>query len=247
MSQSDQITALMRAWTRLGVMFSVAPAPEEVDLEQVIADTAAVAPADERLFVMAATWMAVRHPLIDARRLGRVLDTLTGVPSAVAGALLSVAALNTRGTTTLHAAVAHCQPLKRKRPLFSVLERHPGLLAVVRQEALAVYLRWGFWHNDATLKLDALRPVRWTLRHCPELRARALLGSGLDAQIVSVLEQHPSTATELAETIGVTYAATHAATTRLAGRGLVSRTTPPGPKRWQVTPTLMAALRVAFT
>jgi len=56
-----------------------------------------------------------------------------------------------------------------------------------KRETLPIYRRWGFWHNDVELKEDAVRPVRWTLQHCPELRLRALLGSGLDAQIVGAL------------------------------------------------------------
>ncbi len=247
MQPHDGELALIRAWTRLGAAFTVEPEREPVDLEAVIAQTAGVAPRNERLFVMAATWLAGRHTLVDARRLVAALKPLRGKSSAVAGALLSVAAESTTGQTALHAGLVVCHKLRRAEPLFDVMRTHPKLLALVRQEALAVYLWWGLWHNDARLAWDALRPVRWTLDHCPELRFRALLGSGLDAGVAGVLAGQPATITELAASTGATYAATHVAATRLAARGLLD---PPSddsrPKRWRVSPALVRATNVAF-
>jgi hypothetical protein len=65
------------------------------------------------------------------------------------------------------------RPLRRDAPLFDPMRRHPGLLALVKCETPDVYSRWGLWHNDTRLAFDALRPVRWTLRRCPELRCSA--------------------------------------------------------------------------
>jgi hypothetical protein len=239
--------ALGRAWTRLGAAFTVEPQRTPVDLEHVIARTVAVAPLDERLFIMAATWLAGRHTLVDARRFTATLRPLTGKASAVAGAMLSVAAESTTGQTALHAGLAVCHKLRRPEPLFDVLLTHPKLLALVKAETLPVYRRWGLWANDATLAWDALRPIRWTLRHCPELRFRALLGSGLDAGVATALAEHPATITELASATGATYAATHVAAARLAARGLLDP--PPraaGPKRWRASPALLRAAAAAF-
>jgi hypothetical protein len=243
----EEEIALIRAWTRLGAAFTVAPGREPVDLETVIARTAGIAPRNERLFVMAATWLAGRHTLVDARRLVATLKPLHGKSSAVAGALLSVAAESTTGQTALHAGLVVCHKLRCAEPLFDVMQTHPKLLALVKQETLPVYLQWGLWHNDARLAWDALRPVRWTLSHCPELRFRALLGSGLDAGVAGVLAGHPATITELAGATGATYAATHVAATRLAARGLLD---PPAddtrPKRWRVSPALVRAANAVF-
>jgi hypothetical protein len=170
----DAELALMRAWACLGAAFTVEPATEPVDLEMTIARTATVAPQNERLFVMAATWLAARHMLVDARRLIVAVQQLDPRASAVAGAMLSLAAESTTGQTALHAAIAHCQPLRRPAPLFNALRRHPALLALVKRETPTIYRQWGLWHDDTRLAFDALRPVRWTLRHCPELRLPAL-------------------------------------------------------------------------
>jgi hypothetical protein len=243
----DEELALIRAWTRLGAAFTVEPEREPVDLETVIARTAEIAVRNERLFIMAATWLAARHHLVDARRLVAAVKPLRGRASAVAGALLSVAAESTTGQTALDAGLAVCHKLRRAEPLFDVMRTQPRIMALVKQETLPVYLQWGLWHNDARLAWDALRPVRWTLSHCPELRFRALLGSGLDAGVAGVLAGHPATITELAASTGATYAATHVAATRLAARGLLE---PPAdearPKRWRVSPALVRAANVAF-
>ncbi len=172
---------LMRAWTRLGALFNTAPATTRVDLEQLIVETAGVARRDERLFVMAASWLAEHHHLVDARRLGRHLDTVDASTSATAGAMLAMAAQATTGSTALEAAMTHCRPLAAPEPLFPVMAHHPGLLALVKAETLPLFAAWGFWHNDVTLKRNAIRPIGWILRHCPEPRIRALLGTGLDA------------------------------------------------------------------
>ena len=243
----DEELTLIRAWTRLGAAFAVKPEREPVDLETVIAQTAEIAPRNERVFVMAATWLAGRHTLVDARRLVAALKPLHGKSSAVAGALLSVAVESTTGQTALHAGLVVCRKLQHAEPLFDVMHTHPKLLALVRQETLPVYLEWGLWHNDTRLAGDALRPVRWTLSHCPELRFRALLGSGLDAGVAGVLAGHSATITELAASTGATYAATHVAATRLAARGLLDPPTDDTrPKRWRVSPALVRAATVAF-
>jgi hypothetical protein len=243
----DSELTLMRSWTRLGVTFTVAPETRTVDIEDLVARTAEVAPRNERLFVMAATWLGDRHVLVDARRLIAAVATLEPHESAVAGALLTVADQATVGTTALGAAAAHCRPLRRIEPLFDAFRHHERLLKLVKRETLPVFREWGFWHNDATLAPDALRPVQWTLRNCPELRYRALLGSGLDARIAEELSRQPSTVAELATAAGATYAATHAAASRLAGRGLIERRSSQGErKRWHISPTLVRATATAF-
>ena len=179
---TDRATAAGR-WARVGVLFTVAPAPDPVDLEALVVDTAAVARADERLFVVAASWLAVHHALVDGAVLTRCIraQAATGaeVTSAVTGALLSLALTAAPGAAAIEAALAECRPLAATGdprvlpPLFSILEEYPGLLAVVRREALPLYAEWGFAHNDQTLKPNAIRPLAWVLRHAPELRARA--------------------------------------------------------------------------
>jgi hypothetical protein len=215
---------LMQQWARVGALFNVAPATESVDLELLVIETARVARGDERLFVMAASWLAEHHHLLDARRLARRLTLLEGDDSAVAGAMLAMALEGTPSATALEAVVKYCRPTTTRTLLFPVIAEIPGLPEIVQAEALPLFIRWGFWHNDVTLKRNAIRPAAWLVRECPELRVRALFGPGLDAEVVQLAGSAPRSAADMASMAGVTYAAAHAAVSRLLGRGVLVRT-----------------------
>ena len=231
---------LMRAWTRIGALFNTAPATTRVDLEQLIVHTAGVARGDERLFVMAASWIAEHHHMVDARRLGRYLDAAEPSTSAAAGAMCAMAAQDTTGSTALKAAMTHCRPLALTEPLFPVMARHPGLLALIQQETLPLFAQWGFWHNDAVLKRNAIRPIGWILQHCPELWIRALLGTGLDAEVVELVTTAPRTVADVVRRTGASYAAAHASAMRLRGRGLLRRQ---ADRAWTVSPEATGVVR----
>lgn len=235
--------ALMRAWTRIGALFNTTPATARVDLEQLLVDTAGVARDDERLFVMAASWLAEHHHLVDARRLGRHLDAADPNTSAAAGALCTMAAQDTTGSTALKAAMTHCRPLVVWEPLFPVMGRYPGLLDLIKAGTLPLFAQWGFWHNDAVLKQNAIRPIGWIFQHCPELRLRALLGTGLDAEVVELVMTAPRTVADVVRETGTSYAAAHAAAMRLHGRGLLSRQ---ADKAWTVSPEATGVVRAVL-
>lgn len=206
-------------WRRVGGGFSVEPATEAVDIEALLGRTARQAPGDHRLFFVAASWLGVHHHLVDVRRLGRVLVALEPIGSAVAGALLTVAN-EVAGSDRLRAMARHCRPLEEPRVLFERTAADPVLSAFAREQSLLLFSRWGLWHDELSLKTAAIRPVRWILEHCPELRVRALIGASLEGEIVGALQERSRSIAELARHTGATYAATHEAVTRLAARGL---------------------------
>lgn len=206
-------------WRRVGAGFSVAPAAYPVDIETLIGRTARQAPADHRLFFVAASWIGVHHTLVDMRRLGRILESLDELGSAVAGAMLSVAN-EVAGSERLLAAQRYCRPLAEPRVLFEGIAANPVLAGFAREQALPLFSRWGLWHDEISLKTAAIRPVRWILEHCPELRIRALIGASLEGEIVAALREKPRSIAELARDTRATYAATHEAVTRLHARGL---------------------------
>ena len=232
-------SALRSAWSRLGALFPVHPATRPVDLEELICATALAARADQRLFVVPASWLAVHHHLVDARRLGRRIERFDIVASATMGALLSVASVGAGSKNALVSAAEHCRPLETPEPLFPSAGRSPGLLRLLQADALPLFERWGFWHDDATLQLSAVRPIGWILETCPELRFRLLLGPGLDAEVLAHAEAGVGSIAELARRIGSSYAATHGAVHKLAARGLLAA----GPEGWFLGPTLALAHR----
>lgn len=77
-------------------------------------------------------WLAEHHHVVDARRLGQRLAAVDLGTSTTAGALLAMATRETTGSTALEAALTHCRPLAVPEPLFPVMARHPGLLALVK-------------------------------------------------------------------------------------------------------------------
>lgn len=172
----DPLSIIAAQWARIGVWLSVESASQPVDVEALIVRTARLASEDERLFVGGASWLAVHHGWVNGRRLTALAANLARVDrvgSAVAGALLTVArdgahALNGSRATELDGAVEACRPLARPRPLFTIMERFPALRAELRTNASPSYRRWGLWHNDESLKLTAVRPAAWLLRHVPE-------------------------------------------------------------------------------
>lgn len=206
-------------WKRVGAGFSVVPAAYPVDIEALVGRTAKQAPADHRLFFAAASWIGVHHTLVDVRRLGRILETLDELGSAVAGAMLSVAN-EVAASDRLLAAQRYCRALDEPRVLFEGIVANAVLTAFAREQSLPLFSRWGLWHDEISPKTAAIRPIRWILEHCPELRVRALIGASVEGEIVEALREKPRSIAELARATGATYAATHEAVTRLYARGL---------------------------
>ena len=218
----DDRLLISAEWARVGGGFSVAPAEHPSVIEDLLARSAKQAPADYRVFFVAATWLGVHHHLVDMRRFGRELDTLHELDSAVAGAMISVAN-QVAQSPRLEAAERHCDPLREPRPLFDRAAQNPVLSELAQQDALPVFLRWGLWQDEVSLKIDAVKPVGWILERCPELRIRALIGASLEGEIIEALLAEPRTIADLARTTKATYASAHEATARLSARGLIMR------------------------
>ena len=244
---ADPLTAIAAEWARIGVWLSVTPAADPVDVEALITRTARLAREDERLFVGAASWLAVHHGWVNGRRLAALMSELARTDrlgSAVAGALLTLASTGARGlrATELDGGIDACRPLARPRPLFAVVDRFPALVSEARANASPLYRHWGLWHNDESLKLTAVRPAAWLLRQVPELRVRALVGPSLESDLVTLALAGPLTARDLARATGVSYAAAHGAADRLVARGLIRRERAGARQLLQLTQAASAAL-----
>lgn len=211
--------SLHSQWARIGGGFSVEPSPDPVDLEALVVGSAAASPGDARLFWVATSWLAVHHDLVNTRRLTDHLQRAAALDVAVAGAMLSLARQQAGSATQLESAVKHCRPLQEPRPLFDVVAESSLLTAKARAGALGVFVMWGFWQDDVSLRTDAIRPVQWVLAYCPEFQSRAVFGATLEAELVEILAAAPSTVREMSSLLGVTYSAAHHAASKLLGRG----------------------------
>ena len=193
---SGEAAALRRlasAWTRVGAYLSTPPAAGPVDLESLLVATARIAPDDERLFVVAASWLAAHHGFVNGRRLAvlaarlaRSTEPAAAEASAALGALLSWAdELSGAQAESLRAAVARCRPVRPARPFFRVVRALPSVAALVRRDAHQRFAAWGLWYDGDAAKPEAVRPVAWIVAHTPELRIRALVGPTLEADLLA--------------------------------------------------------------
>ena len=219
------VDRLRAAWKRLGVQFTIEPSQEPTDIEALIVETAMVGPTDERLIVGAASWLACYHAFVNGRRLSALVMHAEKQVTAYIGVLLSLAIEGSEGAgraQEFEAALARCVPLSQPRPLYDVMSALPVLRERVQTETLLFYAHWGLWHDDAMLKLASVRPLAWLLQ-VPELRARALFGPSVEADIMARALVGHSTARAIARDTGVSYAAAHAAADRLVHRGMLVR------------------------
>jgi hypothetical protein len=225
MTTNAEVDRLYAAWRRLGVNFPVTPCTDIVEVEPLILATAAVAGADEPLTIGAVSWLARYHAFVDGRRLSELARDSAPTVRSYLGMILSLAVEAPDGAgraPQYEAALAHCKPLRRLRALYDNIEALPAFREWARMHGLPLYRRWGFWHDDVTLKLVSIHPLARIL-NVPELRARALCGPSIEAAFMAQAMDRITNARSLSRDIGVSYAAAHAAVERLVGRGLLLR------------------------
>lgn len=221
MSHAQERDRLAAEWARVGGGFMTEPATYPVDVEQLIGRTAVAAPRDYRAVAVATTWIAQHAQLVNVRRLGKAASELEEIPAAILGAMIEIAHETHSAVERLRPAQRHCRPLREPRALFDRTEASPVLRRFAKEGALPAFKAWGLWQDELTLKFDALRPVSWILEHCPELRLRAIYGPGLEAEVMQVLDRGSATIAAIAREVDASYSATHAAVTRLEGRGSI--------------------------
>jgi DNA-binding MarR family transcriptional regulator len=225
MDHPESLIAIFADWRRFGVSFTGPTSHGPVDLELLIIRTAQHASLDERLFVGAAAWLARFHDFVDGRRLSELTRHTDRDTSAYLGALLTLAVQAPQGAGNapqFEAALSHCRSHNYPRALFDIANRLPHIRRRMRTRCLALFQQWGLWHDDDRLKTGSIRPLEFVLR-VPELRTRALLGPNIEAQLVASTIGRVTNARQLSRELQVTYAATHAAVSRLVGRGLLVR------------------------
>ena len=214
---------LYSQWARIGVGFDVDPPREDVSVESLFTRTSKVASDFPRMFWSAASWLAVHHQLVNGRLMAKELETLESQYSAVAGAILRVAIELNPTASTLDQVILHCSPLRRKRVLFAQYANNLVLAEYAKKESLELFDGWGFWHNQISDKRDAIRPISWIIKACPDLRIRSILSASLDAEIMHQVLLQPLSATALMNRLPYTYASIHEAASRLCDRGLLKK------------------------
>ena len=166
-------------------MRNVAPADSTPDLELLLLDTARAASGHARLFILAASWLAVYGDYVARHRLVRLIRAeLEAEYRPTMGMLLDWA----RGhgqRCRLNQAIKACGRPANGRPLLDIDSASPELARLAEREASQLSRKWGRWFAPFDLKHDALRPVRWIAAKNPALAVRALTGGDLVASILA--------------------------------------------------------------
>lgn len=223
----DDMSQLLRAWGRLGILFDVEPAEETPDLEELLIRTARLLPAQARLLPTVVTWLATHERIVARHRLASLI--IGQVPErqtlAALGLLLDLARERTH-TDHLSIAIRRCRPLKPGQPLFNVDRALPGLAAEARNAASRTSRKWGLWTAPPEWKDEAIRPAAWVLRHNPSLLPRTVFSGSLRASVLVLLTSEPHAGrseSSLAAALHVTRKALREALDHLAYCGLVKR------------------------
>lgn len=227
---SDLVDSVASRWVRLGILLNVRAAEETPDIERLLLDTARVAAANSRLFVLAASWLAVYGDYVIKHRLARLAgDELEREHRPTLGFLLEWAKENGEGNgSRFNQAIAACETATDPGPLTDVERRNAAFARLAEQRASALSRKWGRWLAEFELKDDALRPAEWIAEHNPTLRERALTGGDLLASVLAECAAEGGTVeseAELARRCGASRPAVRDAIRRLRLAGLLRSST----------------------
>jgi hypothetical protein len=225
-NMSDTLVHSVAAnWSRLGAMINAAPAQQTPDIERLLLDTARVSPAHSRLFILAASWLALYGDYVARHRLARLVrDELEPEHRPALGLALDRAREHgDLNRARFNLAIDACGPAGVPRPLFDVDRRNLTFVRLAKKRASTLSRKWGRWTPDFDLKRDALRPADWIAKHNPSLIDRALTGGDLLASVLAECHADPNaieSEAELARRCGASRPAIRAAIRRLelAGR-----------------------------
>src|SRR5450432_2895159 len=171
-------------------MFNIPSAKTSPDVEQLLLDTARMASADTRLFVLAASWLARYGEYVAKHRLARLIrDTLEREHRPTLGFLLEWAKIQSKSNASrFNLAIDACGNAIDGRPLSEVEHRNALFSRLAEQRASALSRKWGRWLTEFEPKDNALRPIEWIAEHNPSLNTRALTGGDLAASVLAECE-----------------------------------------------------------
>ena len=228
-TRPTEIASAVARWVRLGVMLNVAPAKTTPDMELLLLDTARAASGHARLFILAASWLALYGEYVARHRLARLIrDELEPQYRPTMGMLLDWTQSHGGGhSCRFNQAVAACGRPTNARPLLDIDSASPELARLAEGEASPLSRKWGRWFAPFDLKDDAIRPVRWIAAKNPALAVRALTGGDLVASILAEGIHNPASLRselDLARQCGASRPAVREALSKLELGGYAHRT-----------------------
>ena len=226
MNIAEAKPSLPAQWKHWGVGFNVPPCEEQVNLEQLLIETAKELDRNARLLVMAITWLSEYHAIVEVDELVKLAEKLRGRDSARLGLMLEMAQ-EFIGSGVFERVLAVCEPMNPPEPLFEVDRTRPAMARLAEQSASPISRKWGLWTQPIeVLKHDAIRPASWIAQHNQTFMLRSLLKGDVRTKVITALAEQglqDVSETELTHRAGCTRRAMHLALDNLETSGLIVR------------------------
>lgn len=215
MTNADELRA---AWRRLGYRFASDKSATEADLERLIVASIRVGQEQPDLYWAGVTWLVGYGDLLSIRRFHRLVPADLG---HVAGAMLDVA-VESGADRRLQLVSRMWRPAQVPQILFSVMGIAHSTREHEKDNCLPVFAKWGLWCSSTSVKVDALESRRAVLKANRILACRALLGTGVRADILALLSDGTrSYIRQLATRLDYSYQPVHSEIQHLARNDMV--------------------------
>jgi hypothetical protein len=221
-SENHSEQGIVADWSRLGITWNVPPARRTPDVELLVINSLDVVPANPRMLVLMASWLAIYWRCVGRDRLLSLARKTTPRRQATLGLLLETV---NGWEPVFGLMIRQLQPLETGEPLLDHDRGQASLTRLAELEASAISKRWGVWCQPIERRDNAIRPPSWVFRVNPSLRLCSLFKGSLKASLLSAIAAKPGEfgITSLATQCGVTRKAVYEAVDDLIFSELVSK------------------------
>jgi len=180
------IDKLYKMWGKLGWGNTIGLYNDEVDIEELIAETTFAARYDGRLLPALMTWIRDYGDLINKRKLLRFLNQ---ADTALLGAVLEIA-MKYGGSENFAPIIKQCHPLKSMEVLIKGVDDVETYITWQKEYSKEEFRKWGFYCATIDFYEDAFRAREWILQNNRILVLRAVFGANIRSEILFCLEKH---------------------------------------------------------
>jgi len=216
MKSIELANSLRQKWCRVGYRFNSSAYKNNVDIETLIWESVVAGRYDSDLMWAVLTWLCENSDLLNISRFSRILAK--NCPPYF-GTLIEIA-LSNGADSKIKSLINRCKPLQKREVLFDSLATSELLSKREIENALPVFLKYGYYCSHYTIKRDALHNRAYLLSKNKNLSLRAILGATTKADILFTLSQvSETTINQLASTIGFSYQPVYAEVEKLIKNG----------------------------
>ncbi|PIR24924.1 MAG: hypothetical protein COV43_07770 [Deltaproteobacteria bacterium CG11_big_fil_rev_8_21_14_0_20_42_23] len=211
---------LLTIWSRLGVGFGKSFSCESsLDLEQTLIETAREGRDSSRLLFGMRGWLLKHHDLVNVARLIRLVKAEDD--TAVLGAILE-SIVEEFPRSLLLSVVKYCKKTKKKKFVFTRIEKSKIFRAFHRRHNLEIWNKWNLISAEMDDERGAIFEKSYVFEHNQNLLLRALFSPGIRAEVLSYFfDYKEGNAHQIAQQVGLSYEPVYSELKACEGIGLV--------------------------